>query len=25
LDWLEAQLDWIEQIGIKDYLVEQID
>jgi bacterioferritin len=25
LDWLEAQLDQIEQIGIQNYLVEQID
>ena len=25
LDWLEAQLDQIEQIGIQTYLVEQID
>jgi bacterioferritin len=24
-DWLEAQLDQIEQIGIQNYLVEQID
>jgi bacterioferritin len=25
LDWLEAQLDQIEQIGLQHYLVEQID
>ena len=25
IDWLEAQLDQIEQIGIQHYLVEQID
>jgi bacterioferritin len=25
LDWIEAQLDQIEQIGIQNYLVEQID
>jgi bacterioferritin len=25
LDWLEAQLDQIKQIGIQNYLVEQID
>jgi bacterioferritin len=25
LDWLEAQLDQIEQLGIQNYLVEQID
>jgi bacterioferritin len=25
LDWLEAQLDQVEQIGIRTYLVEQVD
>ena len=25
IDWIEAQLDQIEQIGIQNYLVEQID